>query len=487
MRAAFAWKQLGRYNEAIADYNLFIAEYGKEKTLDTLKNGDKAKGIPPDTKQYESRVEFLQIAYDELGTTYYGFFNYPKAAETYDKLASTERFEKAKRKDAARNAMTLYNAIGQRDKMLAQYRIVNKLDPTTEERANYDYLVADFDYRQWNKDGRDEGTNRQARLQAQASLNGFYNTNKGNAAAAKYQLEAIWKVAKLRKAGADPAYKDAFRNTITAWDFMKTRGVIGKDGKSEALSPPYADYGAEAEFTLLDEEIRDKFDYDTGHHNYQSMNAEQIMGKVDQKTGKFVKTGQYQEDAKKADEYDQKLQHIVSTYPSLEFVPAAIARQGSLYDSLRTGLYYCAGKKFNDQLIPAQFQATLKQMKASGVDKLVDQAENIEATIKQGWRDKRDQEINAADEIMVRRYAQAHALAKAYNVKHQTVTRALGRLAYFTDIVGDPKMRQYVTGTTDPTDPMKTRKLSYSDGMYLQARPGLTALPSMSGVAEPAP
>jgi hypothetical protein len=291
----------------------------------------------------------------------------------------------------------------------------------------------------------------------------------------------------MKKVGGDGTYHDAFKQTIAAWDFMKLRGPIGKDGKAEALSPPYADYGAEGEFTLLDEEIRDKFDYETGHHNYQAMNAEQIMGKVDQNTGKFVKTGQYQEDAKTADKYDQQLQHIVATYPSLEFVPAAIARQGSLYDSLRTALYYCAGKKFADNLIPAQFRQILDAMKKSGRDDLIDKADNIETAIKQGWRDKRDQEINADDEIMVRRYAQAYTLAKAYNVKTPSVTRALGRLAYLTDLIGDAKMRGYVTGTTDPTDSAKVRKLSYSDGMFVQSRPGLAALPPQSGVGSPLP
>ena len=36
--------------------------------------------------------------------------------------------------------------------------------------------------------------------------------------------------------------------------------------------------------------------------------------------------------------YD-KLQHVVDAYVSPEWTTAAIARQGSLYDSLRTGLY----------------------------------------------------------------------------------------------------------------------------------------------------
>ncbi len=36
--------------------------------------------------------------------------------------------------------------------------------------------------------------------------------------------------------------------------------------------------------------------------------------------------------------YD-KLQHVIDAYVSPEWTTAAIARQGSLYDSLRTGLY----------------------------------------------------------------------------------------------------------------------------------------------------
>jgi tetratricopeptide (TPR) repeat protein len=485
MNAAYAYKQIGDFNKAIKMYDKFITEYGSEARLSALEKGDPKTKTAPDPKKYKERVGYLYKAYDVLGTTYYGFFNYPKAAETYDKIATNERFDEMQRKESARNAMILYANIGQREKMLAQYRIVTKLKPTADEKANYDYLVANYDYQQWNKDGADTGTNRTTRLAAQGALQGFYNGNKGNPAAAKYALEAAWKIAKMKKAGGDPDYRAWFKNTIAAWDFMKTRGTIGKDGKAEALSAPFVDYGAEAEFTLLDEEIHEKFDYETGHHRYATMSAEEVMGKFDPKTKTFVKTGKYPAAAKEADGYDQRLQKIVATYPSLEFVPAALARQGSLYDSLRTGLDSAGGSQF--KLFTPQQEKLLKTMEQSGNDALIDQAAEIKGAVKQGWRDKREQEINANDEILVRRYAQAVKLAQTYNVRTAWVTRAVARLAYLTDIIGNQKMRQYVTSTTDPTDPSKVRKLSYTDNMYVQMRPGLPATPALTGVAAPLP
>jgi hypothetical protein len=48
-------------------------------------------------------------------------------------------------------------------------------------------------------------------------------------------------------------------------------------------------------------------------------------------------------------------------------------------------------------------------------------------------------------------------------------------------------MREYVTKTKDPTDSSKSRNLSYSNGMYLQSRPGLMATPAPKGEGLPVP
>jgi hypothetical protein len=244
-----------------------------------------------------------------------------------------------------------------------------------------------------------------------------------------------------------------------------------KDGKSEALGPPFADYAAEAEYSLDDDEIHVNYDYETGHHKYAGATEDVLL--------------KYKSDAKEAQKYDELLEHITSTYPSLEWVPAAIARQGSVYDSLRTGLYNAVPPQI--AYFTAKQNALLKQLEASGRPELQDKADELRTNVKELWRTKKETELTAADQLMVQRYAKAVALARKYNVRNDEVTHAIARLAYFTDIIGNDKMRGYVTQTKDPTDPSNSRTLSYSDGMYLQSRPGLTATPAPLGEGLPLP
>jgi len=482
MNAAYAYKQVGEFNKAIELYNKFIAEYGSEARLDALQKGDPKAKVQPNPKQYQERLQYLGTAYDELGTTYYGFFNYQKAAETYEKVAGNGRFDEKKRKEAAKNAMILYANMGQRDKMRAEYTTFTKLNPTAEEKANADFLVADYDHKQWNPTGPDTGANRQTRLAAEQSLAAFYNANKGKRDASRYVLQAAYFHAKMQKTADDKGYRTWFKNTIQAWETFRGAGFATKDGKAEALTPPFADYPAEAEYTLAEDEIKSK--YDTDRHKYTGA-TEDVIGSVDPKSGRVIKTGKYQGNAKAAETYDQELQHIVSTYPSLEWVPAAQARQGAIYDTLRSGLYNATSPPL--KLFTPQQEATLKKLEASGRDNLIEQADEIRSTVKEGWRTKRDKELSAADEVMVRRYASAVALARQYNVRNPAVTHAIERLAYFTDILGDAKMREYVTKTKDPNDPSKTRNLDYKDGQYVQSRPGITSVPPASGAASPLP
>jgi tetratricopeptide (TPR) repeat protein/outer membrane protein assembly factor BamD (BamD/ComL family) len=480
INGALAYKQIGEFGKAIEMYNLFISAYGSDENLNKLQKGDGK--TPPNPKKYEERLGFLAQAYDALSTTYYGFFNYQRAAETYDKIASIQRFDEKRRKEAARNAMVLYANIGQRDKASLNYHTFVSLHPTADEKANADFLLSDYDYKQWNPDGADVGTNRSAREAAERSEQGFYTTNRGNPAAAKYALLAAFESFKMKKNVGDPGYPTWAKTTISAWEFFRAHAAI-TNGKNEALNPPFADFAAEAEYTLVDEEVKKGYDYETGHHKYGG-STQDVIGEYD-KSGQQLKVGKYQADAKDAQKYDDLLQHIVATYPSVEWVPAAIARQGTLYDSLRTGLYNAtppAVKYFS----PKQ-EKLLAQLENSGRDNLIAQAQDLRDTVKEQWRAKKERELAGADELMVRRYAIAVALARQYNVRNAQVTHAIGRLAYFTDILGEAKMREYVTKTKDPNDTMKIRNLPYSDGTYVQSRPGLTATPVSNAEALPAP
>jgi hypothetical protein len=475
MNAAYAYKQIGEYNKAIALYNKFITEYGSDAQLNTLEKGDPKTKSQPDPKLYQERVKYLGDAYDALGTTYYSFFNYPRAAETYEKVASTSRFDEQKRRDAAKNAMILYANVGQRDKMMSEYRVMTGLHPTAEDKANADYMVASFDYKQWDAKGSDTGTNQSTRRAAEGSLIGYYQANRGNAGAARYVVEAAYSVSKMKRVGNEGDYKTWLSNTVAAWDNLRA-----KNG-ADAQKPPYVDYAAEAAFTLIDEEITAKFDVPEKHKYTGSV--PDILG-----DGKGKK-GKYQLNAEEAQKYDLKLENdVVKKYESVEWVPAAFARQGAIFDTLRTGLYNTVQGKGAGKvsLMTPQQEKLLDTMRNSGRQDLMDKADQLEDAAKDFWKQKKQQELDGADEIMVRRYSTGVAYARKFNVKNPAITKAIGRLAYYTDIIGDAKMQQYVTNTPDPTN-KGASKLPYASNQYVQTRPGLTSLPVAQGDAKPLP
>jgi hypothetical protein len=391
--------------------------------------------------------------------------------------------------------MILYANLGQRDKMLAAYRILAKTNPTADDKANADYTVASYDYKQWSPTGGDTGTNRQNRLAAEQALMGYFQTQRASAGAAKYVVEAAYGVAKMKKSVNDPGYKQWFKSTVGAWDNYRAKAPV-KDNRSEAQSPPYVDYAAEAEFTTLDEAITASFD-DPAKHKY-ARNVNDIFGEVevDPKTKKPVigpdgkakikKKGKYQANAAEAEKWDLELDKMIKKYESLEWVPTAIARQGAIYDTLRSGLYNMVLKQ--DELFTAQEKAFLKTLRDSGRPELEETADKIEDGKTDFWRQKKQQELDGADQVMVKRYASAVAYARKYNIRNSQLSRAVSRLAYYTDIIsgGDAKMAEYVTSTPDPTNKGVTR-LTYSPRQYVQTRPGLQALPPPQGNASPLP
>jgi hypothetical protein len=89
-----------------------------------------------------------------------------------------------------------------------------------------------------------------------------------------------------------------------------------------------------------------------------------------------------------------------------------------------------------------------------------------------------DGELDSADQVMVDRYGNAVMLARRYNVLNPAVAKAIQRLAFFTDVVGEAKLSQY-TG--------RVPSLEYTPGLFLRLRPGLVTAPRPEGMAPPAP
>jgi hypothetical protein len=463
MNGAYAYKQVGEYDKAIEMYELFISRYGNEKTLTALKSGDaKAKPpVAPSPKKYEERVKYLQGAYDALAGAYVLFFNYPRAAETYDKIANNQHFAEKSRRDSARQGLSLYASLGDRGGMTRARERFQTLGASPKELAEADFIVASAELKRWDQYSPDEGANGAARRSAQNAMDTYYNTNNGKESAAQYVVQAAYWSAKTRKAVLAGDTNKWWKQTIDAFEKWK-RVAPSEGGKNSALGSKEANMAAEADFTMLDEEISRAFDYETGHHRFKGTMQEVIA--------------QYNKDAVEAKKWFDKLQHINDAYVSPEWTTASIARQGSLYDSLRTGLYNTRAPEL--KIFDAKTEALLKRAENSDNPDLQEKADAARVNANKAWRDKKEQELGSADSIVVERYATSVVLAKRYNVSNPQVIRAIRRLAFLTDVIGEAKMKQYTSGVKD---------LNYTEGMFPRMRPGISSAPPGKGTPAPLP
>jgi len=482
INAAYAYKKTGNTAKAIEMYRLFIDKYGSEDILKKLE-ADKTKGKAGGGKDYDERVGYLLQAWEALSSTYYSFFDYRRAAESYAKIANNKRFPLARRANAARNAMVIYANIGDRANMLQQYGVMTspEFGLPADKRVEADFRKADFDYSQWDQNGADTGSNATNRRQAQQSLADFYQKNSGTASAARFALEAAYKMYKMTKSVGDAGYHDWIKKVVAAWDFFKLHPYDILDteqkkvGTISAEDWPYVDWASECEFQQADEDIKREFDYDSDkRHSHYDGTADDV---------KAAYTKDYELVEKK---YRPRLELIATKYKSKAWVPAITARIGSLYDTLRTGLDNAPfnlpkmlklpnGRTINlDQLI--------KQLEAN---QQFDQADALRDTARTQWRAFKDGEMDVLNAKMIGRYAIAAQMAKINYVKDATVQKAVGRLAFFTDYLGDDKMRPYVEAADDPANP--GQKMKYTNGMFLQWRAGQVQHPKPNGAATPPP
>jgi tetratricopeptide (TPR) repeat protein len=488
INSAYCYKQVGQFDTAIQLYKKFIDNYGSEDIMNRLQNGgtdpEKQAKVAPDPAEYKERVKYLGMAYDALSTTYYGFFAYQNAADSFGKIASNPRFDDTQRANAAHVGMVLYSNLGDRTNMNRMYAILvdPKMHLPADKRVEADYLRASFDYAQWNPSAADSsGGNGGARTAAVAALTQFHAANRGKPEAARYELESAYRIAKMAQAIGDPAYRTWFKTTIADWEYFKsypvaTAGAGGKAGKITSSDAPYSDYGGEADYTLADEQVRSEFDYASGHHHY-SGNVVDVTKALDKDLGEAEK------------KWRPMLEHVATEYGSFEWAAAATARIGTLYDSIRTGLDLVAPNYFTPQqdALLKKLQNVADKLNDAGQSDKADQVQkSIDDTkdaVRSKWRATKDQYLEVCNQKMIGKYVTAAMIARTYNVKDAAVQNAVARLAFFTDYLGDDKMKPYVENTPDPAEP--NSKLVYTNGEFLQWRSGVVATPPGNG--EPAP
>jgi hypothetical protein len=286
----------------------------------------------------------------------------------------------------------------------------------------------------------------------------------------------------MMQAANDPAYHNWLKTTIADWEYFKAHAAPStsgsKSGQISANDAPYSDYGAEADFTLLDEDVRTGFDYATGHHHYTG-NAPDIVKQLDKDLGEADKT------------WRPKLEHVAIQYGSFEWAAAATARIGSLYDSIRTGLDLVVPKYMTpaQEALLAKLQKIADQLRKAGQDAKADEIEqqinDTQDQVRSKWRSTKDQYMEVCTKQAVGKYTTAALTARKYNVKTPAVTSAISRLAYFTDYLGDDKMKGYVEATPDPLNP--SSRLVYVNGEFLQWRSGVVSTPPPNGAPAPLP
>ena len=489
INSAFCYKQVGEFNKAIELYQLFISSYGSDDILGRLEHGgtdpEKKAKVAPDPEQYKERIKYLGMAYDALSTTYYGFFAYQRAAESFAKIANNARFDEQRRSNAARIGMVLYSNLGDRGNMTKMYSIMvdPKMRLSADKRAEADYLKAGFDYAQWNPTAGDSAANASARNQAIATLTAFHTANAKKPEAARYTLEAAYRIAKMMQSADNPAFRNWFKTTIADWDFMNahpvtTTGPDGKPSQIGANTAPFSDYGGEADYTLVDEQVKEKFDYSSGHHHYTGTTAD-VIKQVDKDLGEADKI------------WKPQLTTVASKYGSFEWAAAATARIGSLYDSIRTGLDLVVPKYFDakQQALLDKLQKIADQLNAANqsdkADQVQQQIDDTKDQVRAKWRSTKDQYLEVCNQQMIGKYVTAALIARKYNVKDTAVQNAVSRLAFFTDFLGNDKMKGYVEQTPDPLEP--SSKLVYVDGEFLQWRSGVVATPPANGQPAPLP
>ncbi len=145
--------------------------------------------------------------------------------------------------------------------------------------------------------------------------------------------------------------------------------------KVKALGSVQADMAAECAYKAIDDRIKAEFDYDTGHHRYE--------GVIDQ-----VKRAFEADITKANDRYWKELQEVITAYESRPWSVAARARQGSLYDSCRTGLYNARPPGL--KLYTDKEEKLLKLAETSDREDLQETADALRQNRREQWRAARE-------------------------------------------------------------------------------------------------
>lgn len=185
-------------------------------------------------------------------------------------------------------------------------------------------------------------------------------------------------------------------------------------------------------FTKLDAEIR-QVQSRPGKYVYTG-NVVDVMG-----DGKGSK-GAFRLDAEEALKLAHRLEKVVEKNEAPEWSVVAQTRDAEMFERLRDGLvnttvYVGPGPTPAGQielLTPQQSQLLMRIANAATTSMAEDAVLDL-------WNKKKEQEVEAANDRIVDRYARA---ARSVDTKNPAAIRAVRRLAHYTSELGDRRMAQ---------------------------------------------
>jgi hypothetical protein len=123
-------------------------------------------------------------------------------------------------------------------------------------------------------------------------------------------------------------------------------------------------------------------------------------------------------------------------------------------------------------------EAMLRRAEESDNLDLQEKADALRVKVETAWQEQRDRELEGADQVMIDRYGRSVTMARKYNVSNPAVVRAIQRLAFYTDVIGEGKLKAYTDRVPD---------LNYVPGLFLRIRPGVVTASEPNGMPRSAP
>jgi hypothetical protein len=342
------------------------------------------------------------------------------------------------------------------------------LKPDAAGLAEMDWVVAQFEYTQW-KQNQSDGAQR---TRATSALEGYYRKYDGKAGATPYALEAAYEVAFIRKSANDQQFRDWYKKLMSSFKAYKEGAKAATDGSR------FADWAAEADYFFVNEQIEKEWD-PSGTLVYNGT-SDDVIKKIDK-------------DIDKREKLFLELERIRGYYQSRRYLPILLAREGTLYDQHRQALVKgkiqaidpAKEKQIND--LEEKCRKILEDDNSSEKAKencqsTLDKMDDVRKQLGQRWIKAREGYIHDMEMRLLQRYAAGFLRGRQFGVKDALVVRAVQRLAYYTDLLTDPKLREYLSPKAGSPEEKEWKTaypdaFQYRDQMFKQARPGAESSP----------